>query len=159
MATDLMQPGGGLTNSKLALADATVSDVLSGKKFYSGDKELKTGTMTNRGAWMATVGSGNSVTIPQGYHNGNGKVNSIPLKEWYTTLTAGNSGYPNPATANAPGKIVGIKTCSTDVHDGKGVNGFIAKPRLSFNGNQLRLTGTFDYTNQWVKATVTVLYE
>lgn len=44
MSTDLLQPGGGLTKSKLALADATAGDVLSGKKFYAGDKEIKTGT-------------------------------------------------------------------------------------------------------------------
>ena len=74
MATDLMQPGGGLTNSKLRLATATIADVLSGKKFYSGDKELKTGTMANRGAWSSSVAPGNSVTIPAGYHNGGGKV-------------------------------------------------------------------------------------
>lgn len=155
----LMMASGGLTTSKLQLATAVENEVLSGETFYAGDKCLKKGSMPNIGAWEATVGSGNSVTIPQGYHNGNGKVNSIPLKEWSTTLTAGNNDYPNPATANAPGKIVGIKTCSTDINGGKGVNGFFAKSSLSFSGNQLRLTGTFDYTNQWVKATVTVLYE
>lgn len=39
-----MMPGGGLTNGKLALADADASDVMSGKTFYAGDKEIKTGT-------------------------------------------------------------------------------------------------------------------
>lgn len=39
--------GGGLTNSKLALADAQSGDVRSGKKFYSGDKQLKTGTVND----------------------------------------------------------------------------------------------------------------
>ena len=39
--------GGGLTNSKLALADAQPGDVRSGKKFYSGDKQLKTGTVND----------------------------------------------------------------------------------------------------------------
>ena len=46
---DLMNPGGGLTNSKLLLADANPGDVVSPKKFYSnGDKNLKTGTMPER---------------------------------------------------------------------------------------------------------------
>lgn len=36
--------GGGLTNAKLALATALVSDVAQGKTFYAGDKTLKTGT-------------------------------------------------------------------------------------------------------------------
>ena len=36
-------PAGGLTNSKLALATATEADVLNGRTFYAGNKELKTG--------------------------------------------------------------------------------------------------------------------
>lgn len=41
--------GGGLSNSKLALATATTGDTLSGKTFYSGDKTLKTGTLALSG--------------------------------------------------------------------------------------------------------------
>ena len=37
--------GGGLSNSKLALANATAADVAEGKTFYAGDKTLKTGTL------------------------------------------------------------------------------------------------------------------
>ena len=36
--------GGALSNGKLKLADAVASNVLKGKKFYAGDKTLKTGT-------------------------------------------------------------------------------------------------------------------
>jgi len=45
---DLLNPaaGGGLSNAKLQLANAAASDVLSGKKFYSKDKTLKTGTFS-----------------------------------------------------------------------------------------------------------------
>ena len=53
--------------------DAATSDVLTGKTFYSGGSK-KTGTMTNNGAWTSTQTSNGSVTIPEGYHNGNGKV-------------------------------------------------------------------------------------
>lgn len=35
---------GGLSNSKLKLADAATGNVLKGKKFYARDKTLKTGT-------------------------------------------------------------------------------------------------------------------
>lgn len=38
--------GGGLSSAKLALANAAVADVLSGKMFYSGDKVLKTGALS-----------------------------------------------------------------------------------------------------------------
>lgn len=126
--------GGGLSSGKLAQATAAESDVLSGKKFYAGNKNLKTGTlalsgsagtgdvlrgatfykddpkskltgtlaltgnanaaqvlsgytfykdnakskltgsMANRGTWTSTISPGSSVTIPAGYHNGNGWV-------------------------------------------------------------------------------------
>lgn len=74
MSTDLLQAGGGLTKSKLALANATAGDVLSGKKFYAGDKTLKEGTMANRGAVDTTINPGSSYTVPEGYHNGGGHV-------------------------------------------------------------------------------------
>lgn len=44
MADTMINAGGGLSKSKLALATATAADVKSGKKFYAGDKTLKTGT-------------------------------------------------------------------------------------------------------------------
>lgn len=74
MEENLLSVLTGLSESDIAKATAVVSDVLSGKTFYSGDKNLKTGTMTNRGAWNSTIAPGNSVTIPAGYHNGSGKV-------------------------------------------------------------------------------------
>lgn len=72
----LMSSGGGLSDGKLELATAAPEDVLSGKMFYSGNKNLKIGTMYNRGSWEATVKLGNSVTIPAGYHNGFGRVSA-----------------------------------------------------------------------------------
>ena len=45
MSVLVMGSGGGLNNTKLKLADATAGDVLKGKKFYSGDRVLKTGTL------------------------------------------------------------------------------------------------------------------
>ena len=52
-------PGGGLSNSKLALADAGTGDVLAGKRFYAGDKAIKTGELALDGnATPAQVLSG-----------------------------------------------------------------------------------------------------
>lgn len=79
---DLMFPGGGLTNSKLAAADAATGDVLSGKKFYSGNKLIKTGSMPNKGAWGTTINPGGSVKIPKGWHNGLGKVSARGGGSW-----------------------------------------------------------------------------
>lgn len=44
MASEVSNISTGLDDSKLASATATEADVLSGLTFYSGDKELKTGT-------------------------------------------------------------------------------------------------------------------
>ena len=56
--------GGGLSNSKLALADAAASDVVEGKTFYAGnDKSLKTGDILTRNQ----VGKNGAVGISQYY--------------------------------------------------------------------------------------------
>lgn len=56
--------GGGLSNSKLALADATPATVLEGKTFYAGsDKTLKTGDILTRNQ----VGKNGAVGISQYY--------------------------------------------------------------------------------------------
>lgn len=73
-----MTAGGGLATSKLELANAQPGDAISGKTFYAGDKVLKTGAMTNRGAWNATIEAEASVTIPKGFHSGSGKVTANP---------------------------------------------------------------------------------
>ena len=54
-------------------ANAATSQVLSGYTFYQGGSK-KTGTMTNRGAISTTISPGGSYTIPQGYHNGSGRI-------------------------------------------------------------------------------------
>lgn len=55
--------GGGLSNTKLALADATQTTVLEGTTFYASDKVLKTGTQKNR----SVVGKNGAVGISQYY--------------------------------------------------------------------------------------------
>lgn len=55
--------GGGLSLTKLALADADTGDVISDKKFYSGDKTIKKGSILPRN----TVGKNGAVGISQYY--------------------------------------------------------------------------------------------
>lgn len=92
MADSLMGPATGLVNSKLALADAGAENVLSGKKFYAGDKVIKTGSMPNNGAWKATINPGQTIQVPPGYHNGSGLVaaNSVSVFVKQKTITIGN---------------------------------------------------------------------
>lgn len=54
--------------------NAGQGDVLSGKTFTHSTKVNDTGTMVNRGAVSQTLNPNGSYTIPQGYHNGSGKV-------------------------------------------------------------------------------------
>ena len=55
--------------------DVNASEVLSGKTFTSRTGAgRQTGTMTNRGAWNGSVNPGGTVTIPAGWHNGQGRV-------------------------------------------------------------------------------------
>lgn len=64
--------GGGLSNSRLALATATAADVAEGKTFYAGDKALKTGTLvpykyaTGTATWT-NQSSGFTVTVEVGF--------------------------------------------------------------------------------------------
>ena len=63
--------GGGLSNSKLALATAQESDVATGKTFYAGNNQLKTGILTPykmvTGSFNGLDNNSNSVTITCGF--------------------------------------------------------------------------------------------
>lgn len=127
--------GGGLSTSKLALATATVGNVLAGNKFYAGGKTIKEGTLTltgnvtadkmlegssgyandahsivkgnmpNRGSWGTTINPGGEATIPAGYHNGNGKVTAVSLKTMTITMAPSSIYWSYTFTG---GTLVGI---------------------------------------------------
>lgn len=80
MADTMISAGGGLSKTKLALANAAESDVLSGKRFYAGSKIIKEGRMPNRGSWGTSLSPGGVATVPSGYHNGSGQVIAVGLK-------------------------------------------------------------------------------
>ena len=106
MADTMISAGGGLSKTKLALANAAESDVLSGKKFYAGDKIIKEGKMPNRGSWGATLSPGGVATVPSGYHNGSGQVTAVSLKTVTITMypSQGDWTYTLPS-----GTLVGIR--------------------------------------------------
>lgn len=54
---------------------ATRSQVLAGYTAgVKGEDEPVSGTMPEKGAWTGSVGMNGSITIPEGHHNGTGKV-------------------------------------------------------------------------------------
>lgn len=69
-------PNGGSSGSDIDLSGVTAgaSDVLYGKVIVGANGLEVVGTMPNKGAWNSTATSNGSVTIPEGYHNGSGKV-------------------------------------------------------------------------------------
>lgn len=62
----------------LSAVTATAQTVLNGYDFVNANGQAVSGSMTNRGAVSGTVtpSSSNQYTIPQGYHNGSGKVSA-----------------------------------------------------------------------------------
>ena len=75
--------------------NASTSQVLTGRTFYTTSLTRQTGTMANRGAVSATIYGGNVYTIPAGYHNGSGKIQCWQSRfEGTTNVTAQRtSGY------------------------------------------------------------------
>lgn len=104
--------GGGLSNSRLALATATAADVAEGKTFYAGDETLKTGTRDpgyiykiKEGTAVATIGS--TIVIDVGlrpeyimiYWDGSSRSASVVYDvsggKGLAVSTAGVSGAPS----------------------------------------------------------------
>lgn len=58
------------------VGDAAAENVLSGKTFTNAEKVGVKGTMEDRGAWTNTPAGNEKVTIPEGYHNGEGYIDT-----------------------------------------------------------------------------------
>lgn len=98
--------GGGLSTGKLAQATATEADVLANSAFYAKDKTLRTGNVPRRGDWGATIAPGESVTVPDGKHDGGGRVSAKALKTVTITMATGGSPWSYTFTG---GTLVGIR--------------------------------------------------
>lgn len=98
--------GGGLSAGKLAQATATEADVLANSTFYAKDKTLRTGNVPRRGDWGATIAPGESVTVPDGKHDGGGRVSAKALRTVTITMVTGGSHWSYTFTG---GTLVGIR--------------------------------------------------
>lgn len=77
----------GMTGTYKGLGNATAAQVLSGYSFSSAALSNASGSMSNRGAWGATLAINGSVTIPAGYHNGSGRITQSIATKGATTIT------------------------------------------------------------------------
>ena len=97
--------GGGLSTGKLAQATATEADVLANSTFYAKDKTLRTGNVPRRGDWGATIAPGESVTVPDGKHDGGGRVSAKALKTVTITMAPSSMYWSYTFTG---GTLIGI---------------------------------------------------
>lgn len=97
--------GGGLSTGKLAQATATEADVLANSTFYAARKGLRTGNVPRRGNWGATIAPGESVTVPDGKHDGGGRVSAKALKTVTISMVDGSGSWSYTFTG---GTLVGI---------------------------------------------------
>lgn len=124
MADTMISAGGGLSKTKLALANAAESDVLSGKRFYAGDKIIKEGKMPNRGSWSATITPGGVVTIPEGYHAGGGMVSAkgIQVTEVWQSCHGGQNLFSFSGGTLVGVQYAGSQYASDNILQAAGIN-------------------------------------
>ena len=100
--------------------EGAAEHLLSGKQLLDTDYEIVTGSMPNNSAMTGTISTKTeTITIPKGYHNGNGKV-SISSSEQEkiiasniksgTTILGVTGNYNGPDNAIVPTKTLGITT-------------------------------------------------
>lgn len=118
------------------IKDATAEDsnVLSGKAFYNNNGKRE-GTMPNRGGMSAELPAGGSVSIPEGYHNGEGVVRAQDLAS-QTAGTAAAANIEAGYTAWVNGEMV----------EGKLVPGVDSWEIVNLNTNANTPT-TFNFSN------------
>ncbi len=110
------------------LGDITPDVILATKKGYGATKNLLIGTMSNRGAVNHTLAINGAFSIPEGYHNGLGKVNQALSTKGAATITP--STVDQAIAANQ--YLTGIQTIKGDadliggnILDGKDIFGIV----------------------------------
>ena len=148
--------GGGLSDAKLAAADAEPGEVLEGVKFYAGDKTLKTGTMPNQGA-KTILYAGSDVAIPKGWYNGSGKVTVDGGNQGAKTTELGPGGtYMIPkGWHNGNGRVTAPSMASLTAANAEGRD-IISGKTAWVNGS--KITGTLQDLGRDPKGTGCTLY-
>ena len=79
--------------------------MLANSTFYAAGKGLRTGNVPRRGNWGATIAPGESVTVPDGKHDGGGRVSAKALKMVTISMVDGSGSWSYTFTG---GTLVGI---------------------------------------------------
>lgn len=116
---------------------AVPNQVLDGSSFYAGENsDIQMGTMPNRGAVNQALNAGGVYTIPEGYHNGSGKVTAAnlasqtPANATAQQILSGQTAYvngnkitgtmPNRGASNISLPINGDVVIPEGYHNGQG---------------------------------------
>lgn len=139
---------GGYTGNDSDDCTAVRSQVLTGYKAITkdSDDEVIAGTMSNRGAWNGSVGMNSQIVVPEGYHNGRGKVSgpSVPYQ---------NADVSGTDRARATQRSCWDGTINLGVRNGYYLNGvnWIQHDDLNFCAANIKkgvsimgITGTFE---------------
>ena len=137
------------------LGTTTAGNVLAGQTFSSSSGLKQTGTMTNRGAWTSAPTTSTKVTIPAGYHNGSGYVNTSGV--WNAAVAAAdnrvNTNSTNYKTGYAAGQQNVLNTITSVGLVQAGTIGSISKSfRLKAGTYTIKIVYTYyeDYTVSYV---------
>ena len=105
--SEVLIPIGGSGGMSSDEVTASRKDILQGKTTVTSDSndEIMEGTMPNCGSKTAELACGGSYTIPEGYHNGSGKVTAKSLAA-QTAATAGAGDILSGKTAYVNGNKV-----------------------------------------------------
>jgi hypothetical protein len=98
--------GAGYPEVVIPVGSAPASAVLAGNNFTSAEAGVNVGgSMTNQGNWSREISPGGAVTVPGGYHAGNGRVSAKALKTVTITMAPSSMYWSYTFTG---GTLVGI---------------------------------------------------
>ena len=133
-------PDGGSSGGDIDLSGVTAgaSDVLYGKVIVGANGLEVVGMMPNKGAWNSTATSNGSVAIPEGYHNGSGKV-TVDVPSSTTIPTDGDAATSDVLTGktfySGGSKKTGAMTNRGAWSTNKTSNGDVPIPAGYHNGS------------------------
>lgn len=138
--------GAGYPEVVIPVGSAPASAVLAGNNFTSAEAGVNVGgSMTNQGNWSWEISPGGAVTVPGGYHTGNGMVSAKALKTVTITMADGSGSWSYTFTG---GTLVGICDIAESAYSSE-----IAYLNISGNTITMKWSG-----NGTVNRQITLIY-
>ena len=121
---------------------AESGDVLTGKVIVDAEGKVTTGTMPNNGAVSRTLTADEpSVTIPEGYHSGEGEVKIVPEAKTVTPTKAAQNVAASEGKVLSGVTVEAIPDNYIDTTDADAAAGHILADRTAYVGGE-KVTGS-----------------